>query len=68
MTAEKHLDRIEAILADIERLENATGGQFHEAGDREAYDTACRVERKMRRVFVRDVREDSACTVSKAAE
>ena len=67
MNAEKHLDRIEAVLADIERLEAATGGKFHEAGDREAYDTACRVERKMRQVFVRDVREDAG-PVHKAAE
>jgi hypothetical protein len=44
----KNLDEIDAILSDIERLDAMTGGQFRQAEDREAFDIAARIERKMR--------------------
>lgn len=43
----KPLDEIEAILAEIERLDAESGGQFRQAEDREAFDLAARIERKM---------------------
>jgi hypothetical protein len=48
-TADMALSWIEAILADIERLDAESGGQFREESDREAFDTAARIERKMLR-------------------
>jgi hypothetical protein len=48
-TADLALRRIEAILAEIERLDAELGGQFREEGDREAFDVAARIERKMLR-------------------
>jgi hypothetical protein len=48
-TADLPLRRIEAILAEIERLDAETGGQFREEYDREAFDIAARIERKMLR-------------------
>ncbi len=42
------LDRIEAILAEIEKLDQETKGQFRQAEDKEAFDVAARIERKMR--------------------
>ena len=42
------LDRIEAILAEIEQLDAATNGQFRQADDREALDIVSRIERKLR--------------------
>lgn len=41
------LDNIEAILAEIEALDAATKGRFRQASDREAFDIAARIERKM---------------------
>lgn len=41
------LDKIEAILAEIEQLDAATSGKYRQASDREAHDTAARIERKM---------------------
>jgi len=41
------LDHIEAMLAEIERLDAESGGRYRQASDREAYDIACRIERKM---------------------
>lgn len=41
------LDRIEAILADIEKLDSASGGKLREPADRECFDIVCRIERKM---------------------
>lgn len=43
------LDRIEAILNEIEGLDAATKGQFRQVGDCEAFAVASRIERKMRR-------------------
>jgi hypothetical protein len=48
-TADLALRRIEAILAEIEHLEAETGGKFREEGDREAFDIAARIERRMLR-------------------
>jgi hypothetical protein len=45
--AELALDRIEAILAEIEQLDAASGGRFRQASDRESFDVVCRIERKM---------------------
>jgi hypothetical protein len=47
MSAEQSLAVIEALLAEIEALDRATGGQFRQAEDREAFDIAARIERKM---------------------
>lgn len=41
------LDRIEAILADIEKLDIASGGKLREPSDRECFDVVCRIERQM---------------------
>jgi hypothetical protein len=38
---------IEAILADIERLDAETHGQFRQASDREATDTLRRIIRRL---------------------
>lgn len=43
----KSLDEIETLLAEIEQLDKATQGQFRQVEDREAFDIACRIERKM---------------------
>lgn len=48
MSTDLQLRRIEAILADIEKLDAESGGQFRQAEDREAFDVACRIERRMR--------------------
>jgi hypothetical protein len=45
--AELALDRIEAITADIERLDRESGGRFRQPSDREAFDMVCRIERRM---------------------
>jgi hypothetical protein len=45
--ADLALARIDAILSEIERLDRETKGQFRQASDREAYDLARRIERKM---------------------
>lgn len=47
MRAEQHLTQIETILAEIERLDRATKGQFRQAEDREAFDIASRIERQV---------------------
>jgi hypothetical protein len=44
----KNLDEIEAILADIEMIDAQTKGQFRQVEDREAFDVAAKIERKMR--------------------
>lgn len=44
------LDRIERLLAEIEEFDAATKGLFRQASDREAYDIASRIERKMRQI------------------
>lgn len=41
------LDRIEAILAEIEALDRESGGQFRQASDKEALQIVQRIERKM---------------------
>jgi hypothetical protein len=41
------LSRIEQIVAEIEALDAASKGQFRQASDREAYDIACQIERRM---------------------
>lgn len=41
------LARIEAIVAEIERLDAMTNGQFRDESDREAFDIVCRIERRM---------------------
>jgi len=46
------LDRIEAILAEIEVLDIATDGQFRQPSDREAFNLAARIERRLRRNHV----------------
>jgi hypothetical protein len=46
--ASEALDRIEAILADIERLDRETGGQFRQPSDKQALLTVTRIEKKMR--------------------
>lgn len=43
------LDSIEATLADIERLDAETGGQFRDEDDAEALKIVRRIERKMHR-------------------
>lgn len=47
MSAELALARIEAILAELERLDAASGGLFRQANDREAHDLAARILRRM---------------------
>lgn len=47
MSASDSLSRIEAIVAEIERLDRESRGQFREAQDREAFDLAARIERNM---------------------
>lgn len=47
MSTDLILRRIDAILADIERLDAESGGQFRDVADREAFDIASRIERKM---------------------
>ncbi len=59
------LSRIEAIMADIERSDRETGGQFRQAEDREAFDVASRIERKMAQKFKSDCVQDG---VSKERE
>lgn len=49
MSTDLNLRRIEVILADIERLDAESGGQFRQSDDREAFDIASRIERLMRR-------------------
>ena len=41
------LNRVEAILGEIESLEREIGFDVREPGDREVFDTVCRIERKM---------------------
>lgn len=48
MSTELALSRIEVILAEIETADRASAGQFRESEDREAFDIAARIERKMR--------------------
>ncbi len=48
MTEEKRTE-ILAIVADIERLDRETKGQFRQASDREALDIVSRIERKLSR-------------------
>lgn len=52
------LSRIEAIMADIERIDRESGGQFRQAEDREAFDIAARIERKMAQQFKRECADD----------
>ena len=47
MSTELALTRIEAILAEIERLDRESKGRFRQASDREAFDLVCSIERKM---------------------
>lgn len=47
MNAEKSLDRIDAILAEIERLDVATGGQYRQESDKEALNIVRKIERKV---------------------
>ncbi len=44
----KNLDQIEAILAEIERLDAETKGRFRQVEDKEAFIIAAKIERKMR--------------------
>lgn len=55
--ADKALARIEAILSEIEALDAASGGAFRQASDREAFDTAARIERRMARNRQREAAE-----------
>lgn len=48
-TPDLALSRIEAILDEIERLDRESGGAFRQAEDREAFDVASRIQRKMAR-------------------
>lgn len=48
MRNDRPLARIEAILAEIEKLHAETKGQFRQAEDREALLIANRIERKMK--------------------
>lgn len=48
------LSRIEAIMADIERIDRESCGRFRQAEDREAFDIAARIERRMAQKFERD--------------
>ena len=41
------LSNIEAIIAEIERLDAASKGRFRQPEDREAFDIVSRIERKM---------------------
>ena len=45
----KHLDMIEILLADIERVDAITGGKYRQTEDREALDIVLRALRKLRR-------------------
>ena len=47
MSADAVLTSIEVILADIERLDAETHGQFRQASDRQALAIISRIERKM---------------------
>jgi hypothetical protein len=62
MTASDHLSRIEAIMADIERIDRESGGRFRQAEDREAFDIAARIERKMAQCFKRDCASEGVST------
>lgn len=48
------LDQIEAMLAEIERVDRESGGRFREPDDREAYDIVSRLQRKMRQNVASD--------------
>ena len=41
------LTNLEAITAEIERFDAASGGRFRQADDREAHDIVARIERKL---------------------
>lgn len=47
MSAEAAMARIEAIVAEIERLNAASKGAFRQASDKESLDIVSRIERKM---------------------
>ena len=47
MNTDLSLRRLEAMLDEIEALDRASNGAFRQASDREAYDLAARIERKM---------------------
>lgn len=49
MSNTEKLDRIEAILAEIEKLDRSLGGQARQESDRQALLTVNRIERRMRR-------------------
>jgi hypothetical protein len=65
-TADLALRRIEAILAEIETLDAESGGQFREEGDREAFDTAARIERMMQRNQPSESVEHKAAAMTEA--
>lgn len=48
---EAALAQIEAILAEVERLHQESGGQFRQSSDIEALHLACRIERRMANQF-----------------
>lgn len=41
------LRRLDAILAEIDAIDCASAGAFRQASDREAFNVAARIERKM---------------------
>lgn len=48
MNNSERLERIEKILAEIERLDKATGGIARQDSDKQALLAATRIEKKMR--------------------
>jgi hypothetical protein len=59
VSAEDHLSRIEAALAEIERLDIASGAKLRQAHDRECFDVVCRIERQMQQGEGNDRRSDA---------
>lgn len=44
---EQRRARISALLAEIEATQKALGPAFSQPSDREAYDTVCRIQRRV---------------------
>ena len=65
-TADMALSRIEAILAELERVDAESGGKFREEGDREAFDIAARIERMMLRNQPSERAEHKAAAMTEA--
>ena len=60
------LDRIEAILAEIEALDAASNGKLRQSSDRECFDVACRIERQMQQALGETGDDDNAQSATTA--